>query len=176
MAAESDLYPMRYSIGMFFICVGIAVTLAGLFDLGQGNLFLGAGFVLGAIATLAMVKRAKERYGRPKRYQIMLLLFAVALEVAVIYFLNSNAQFQSLPDYVAQLVVLAVVSAHFMLMRWSFGPWVLKLGAATLLWVGLAGIATIPMTVVVAVYGILEFVFGVIMSAPLFFAQAAKAA
>ena len=161
-------YPLRYGAGLFLCCVGMGVAVAALTDIERGNLYLGIGAVLGTVGYFATGRRVVARYGRPQAYQYILLVLVIALEAAAIYAVNALPVFRSLSPYRAQLVVLAIVAVHFMLMRWSLGLWIVWLGVADLAWVALAFAATLALPTVILVFGLLNALFGVLMAAPLF--------
>lgn len=168
-----NAYPLRYDGGLFLICVGVAIALAALINLDQGNLFLGAGAALGILAFVAAGRRAFVKFCRPRFYQVTVLAFAIVLESATFYVLGNNAAFKSLPPDVSQLAVLAIVGVHFIIMRWALGPWMLRLGAANLFWAGIAGLAGVPIVMALVIDGILKLIFGVVMATPLFTGPAA---
>ena len=158
---------MRYGGGLFLCCVGVGLVLAVLTDINRANLYFSVAGILGTLGYFVTWRRAVARCGRPRVYQYLLIVAVIALQVGVISVMLKAPWFQSLPDYTGQLLVLAVVAVHFMLMYWAIGPWIVGLGVADLVWLAAAAILSPSVPVVILGFGSLNILFGAIMAAPI---------
>lgn len=165
---SGSLYkPMTPGGGAFLVCVGAALISAAFVPWAIGGQLLLAGFIIGALAIMA-VSIIGRRRGLPKpgMRDIVLVWIPVALEVAVFSFLMPL-----LPnDFRARMIAaIAIVGAHFVPMAWSFGPLIAVLGLACL-GVAAAGqlIPQIPAEALIATDGGLKLAFGLAMFAALF--------
>jgi hypothetical protein len=165
--SSSRAYPLRYGGGIFLCCVGIGAALAAVTDLAKANLYLNVGFLVGTLGYFVTWRRAIARCGKPRVYQYLVIFAVIALEFGAFAVLAKAPWFQSLPPYTSQLVVLAVVAVHFMLMYWAFGVWVVRLGAAQLVLLAAAAVLSPPVAVVILGFGLVNIVFGAIMAIPI---------
>jgi hypothetical protein len=160
-------YPMRYTGGVFLTCVGAGIAFAGL--LGGTALTWGflAGLALGITLARRMAPQVRSRWGLPGIRQGQAVAFAVALEIAAFNVMGASGVFVALGRTAAWEAGLAIVGAHFLLMRWSHGPWIAVLGAAVLAWLGLGIAAHLPLAAIAVGDGLLKMAFGLIMAWPL---------
>ncbi len=166
-ATDGQTYPLRYGAGLFLCCVGAGIVLAVLTDLDRGNLYFGIGVALGTVGYIVTGPRVIARYGRPRAYQFLLLAAVIALEVVAFILLGMVPRLRSLSPGATQIVVLAIVAFHFMLMRWSFGPWIWRLGVVQLVWVAVAAAAAVSQQVAILVFALINILFGALMAAPI---------
>jgi hypothetical protein len=165
--STSRAYPLRYGGGIFLCCVGVGLVVAALTDLAKANLYLSWGALIGTLGYVVTWRRSVAWHGRPRIYQYLVLVGVIALEFAAFSVVATQPWLQTLSDYRQQLVILAIVAVHFMLMYWAFGRWVVMLGAVNLLWAAGVAVVPLPVSVVILVFGSLNFLFGVIMAAPI---------
>jgi hypothetical protein len=165
-------WPMRASGGVFLMCVGASLVLGAAAEgprTGQA-LFapLPYGFVIGA-AALILTAIARRRAGqeKPTPGQQGIAWLALALELVVLGGLAASGVLVRLPGPLAIATILSVVSLHFILMRWSHGPWMLWLGVSGLAWIWAATFMRLAVTTVVAGDGAIKIACGALMAGPL---------
>jgi uncharacterized membrane protein len=163
-------YPMRYAGGLMVCCVGAGI-LAGVAmgAIGRG-LLIGAG--VGFVAARIGARRAAPVWGRPSIAQLRVMISAIGLEFLVFGVLGASGAFAKMSQGMWE-VCLAIVGVHFLLMRWSHGPWIAALGTAVLGWLGLGIAAHLPLTAMAAGDGLLKLGFGAAMAWPLLKVQSA---
>jgi len=164
----TQTYPMRYGGGAFVCGVGIAIIIGALMGGDAIAPALGIGFLLGTLAIFVLRARVARLFGRPERRQVRLMWGAIAFELAGFALLSWCISSHVISERELWPGVLAVVAAHFVLMRWSFGGWMAYLGIAILLWLGLAWLMSLSLTLTLVGDGFLKLGFGAIMAAPLF--------
>jgi hypothetical protein len=157
--------------GAFLIAAGLGILSGAV--MGENSLRLG--FQFGALAGLVGIivagPFARKRFGAPTKAQISVMLSAVAFEFAVVYVLFRFGGASSWTERDRWLAILAVVAAHFIVMRWSFGPLILTLGLSVLLWLAATFVLGLPLLVIATVYGALLVIFGALMMRPLLIAR-----
>ncbi len=165
--SDAPIYPLRFGGGLFLVAMGGAALLAVAIDYSQANLFLLGGVAVGALAVAASGRYVIARFGRPRRVQLLLLWAVILLEIAAFYYVTTSAVLRGWGPKQVELVLLAIVGAHFVLMRWSFGPWISRLGLAILVWLAIAALTGLPETIAVAGTGALNALCGMVMASPL---------
>lgn len=170
--ADSRLraYPMRFGGGLFVACIGAAIIAAAFVGGAAGGPILLAGFALGAFAIVSVRQRVATRFGSPTRRHVWAMLGAVAFELmgfAILAWCLSHGMVRETDTFV-WTIVLAIVAVHFVLMPWSFGPWMAYLGLAILVWLAGAWAIAAPLSVIFIGDGVLKILFGAIMAWPLF--------
>lgn len=160
-------YPLRYGGGVFVACVGAGI-LAGAM-LGRGTMGLGvlAGFVAGIALARRVAGDVARRWGSSSLTQGRMMTIAVAMEFAIFNVLGASGIFASMSRAVMWEISLAIVGAHFLLMRWSHGRLMAALGVAVLAWLGFSVVAHLPLAMVAVGDGLLKLGFGVVMAWPL---------
>jgi hypothetical protein len=122
--------PLLGAGGVFLVIVGAAIILGALrFRSRYLILALGAAAASIAIAFLAVPMSAP--YGAPSPVQLWSLALAVAFEIAALRLFIPRAARRGERALTAAL--LAIVSAHFLIMTPAFGPIIFALGIAGLL-------------------------------------------
>jgi len=164
-------YPLRYAGGAFLICVGTCILISAFV---QGGAFLGwgvvSGMVLGGFVLAKARKAVAPIWGTPSRAQTQVMAVAIGAEIAVFFLLGSFGFFQAMPRTVIWATVLAVVGAHFLIMRWSHGPMMTWLGLSVLAWLGAGMALHLPLPLIAIGDGLLKLGFGFAMAEPLFHA------
>jgi hypothetical protein len=159
--------PMTPGGGAFLICVGAALISAAFVPWTIGGQLLIAGFIIGALAIMAVSIIGRRRgLPKPSPRDIVLVWIPVAIEAAAFIFLVPLVQ----DDFRSRMIViLAIVGAHFLPMVWSFGPMIAVLGVSCL---GVAATGylapAIPTEALIATDGALKLCFGLAMFAALF--------
>jgi len=161
-------YPLRYGGGVFVACVGTGILAGGM--LGRGMMIWGllAGFLAGIAFARRVAGRVARCWGSSSLVQGRVMTFAVTLEFAVFNVLGSSGIFASIGRAATWEISLAIVGAHFLLMRWSHGRLILALGVAVLSWLGFGVAAHLPLQMVAIGDGLLKLGFGTAMAWPLF--------
>jgi hypothetical protein len=161
-------YPMRYGGGLFVACVGLGILIGGVL----GGAALSWGVLAGFIAGIAVARRAAwrvaQRWGSPSLAQGRAMTIAVTLEFAIFNIMGSSGVFALMSRAIVWETSLAIVGAHFLLMRWSHGRLMLALGLAVLTWLGLGVAAHLPLQMMAMGDGLLKLGFGAAMAWPLF--------
>ncbi|MFZ1989123.1 MAG: DUF6609 family protein [Alphaproteobacteria bacterium] len=157
-----DRFPMRRGGGAFLACVGVAI-IASAFDAPNVQRDLAIGAALGIIL-LVLVIRLQRRHGgaRATPLQIGLLFAAIAIEFIVFWKLYPLVP----PDQRLRVyVALGIVAGHFLLMAWSFGPMIVYLALALLVWLAATywALPEIGLNVVIGGDGGLKLLFGLAM-------------
>ena len=98
---------------------------------------------------------------------------AVTLEFAIFQIMGGGGFFAQMSRAAAWEAGLAIVGFHFLLMRWSHGRWMVCLGLAVLVWLGVAIWMRLPLQFVALGDGLLKLSFGTAMAWPLLKAQSA---
>jgi|SRR5690606_29130616 len=115
-AAKSNIptypYPMVRAGGLFLLFIGAGIII---------NVFLRGAFLVGIVlAIISLIFSKTLSFGKPKRFQIMALFFAMALEMVLFFIM-----FQVLPadtdGSVRLMWILLIVGTHFLPMSISFG-------------------------------------------------------
>jgi uncharacterized membrane protein len=159
-------YPLRYAGGLMVLCMGSGIVGGALMGvIGYGLL---AGAVFGFIAARLGARKVLPHWGRPSMFQLRVMISAIGLEFVIFSVLGASGVFAHLSRAVLWETSLAIVGAHFLLMRWSHGPWIVALGVAVLAWLGLAMTAQVSLTMMAVGDGLLKLAFGAAMAWPLF--------
>jgi uncharacterized membrane protein len=160
-------YPLRYGGGLFVACVGLSILAGSI----AGRGMLAWGVLVGFIAGIALARRAAgrvaQRWGSPSLSQGQVMTLAVTLEFAVFNILGSSGAFALMSRAAVWEISLAVIGAHFLLMRWSHGRLMLALGVSVLSWLGIGVAAHLPLQKVAMGDGLLKLGFGTAMAWPL---------
>ncbi|HEX7237719.1 MAG TPA: DUF6609 family protein [Gammaproteobacteria bacterium] len=158
--AEQELrYPIARSGGLFLLIIGAgllaAIAASGDAPVNRGVFYAALG---AALVSLCFARRVS--LGRPTPLQIGALVFAVALQGALIV-LKSRLLPHTTPEHVRWLWVAAIVGIHFLPMAVTFGPRMLLLGSACIA-TALAGLSmpSIPYEVFGIVDGALKVAVG----------------
>jgi hypothetical protein len=160
-------YPMRYSGGVFVACVGtgiLAGSLVGRGVLGWGVL---AGFIAGVVLARRVAPYVIRHWGLPSLAQGRAMTIAVTFEFAIFNVLGASGVFAVMSRAAVWEIALAIVGAHFLLMRWSHGRLMLTLGIAVLGWLALGAMLHLPLNVIGIGDGVLKLGFGLAMAWPL---------
>jgi uncharacterized membrane protein len=164
-------HPMRYSGGAFLIATGAGIVIGAL---AGGGSFLGWGVLLGMICgAIAMIRTrpsVARVWGTPSRRQTHFMLLAVGLEFGLFFLLGASGFFRHQPRDMAWEAALAIVGAHFLVMRGSHGPLMTWLGLAVLAWLGIGATLHLPLPLMAAGDGLIKLGFGLAMAEPLLFA------
>jgi hypothetical protein len=99
--------------------------------------------------------------------QVRAVSTAVGLEFLAIGVLSASGVLKIMTFLEIWQVILGVVGVHFIVMRWSHGPWMLGLAFAVLSWIILCVMAHLTLAPLVMGDGLLKIVFGAIMARPL---------
>ena len=161
-------HPMRYSGGAFLMCIGTGLLLGAFYRSGAGlgwGLILGA--ALGAFALLRARRAAAPFWGAASRPQIRIMLLAVGGEMLAFFLLGASGFFQVTSPAMAWETALTIVGVHFLVMRWSHGPLMLRLGLCVLAWLGIGHALHLPLPLMAVGDGLIKLVFGFIMFEPL---------
>ena len=161
------VWPMQPGGGLFLICVGLGLLWGAILQGPAVKLGLEVGFAVGAASIFLAIFLAKGRFGRPTASQRIVMLAAIGFELIVFAILARKGFFGEMHTSTGWAVVLAVVAAHFIMMRWSHGPLILWLGIASLAWIGMAYVSNQSLGVLVAGDALLKISFGGAMAAPL---------
>lgn len=158
-------HPLRYSGGIFSLCLGLS-GIAGAF---AGN--PGLGFLIGIPIGLFLSMRARRLvapvWGAPSSRQQKMRHFAVAAQTFLFMGLGSSGFFQSVTPLVSWQVTAAILGAGFLLMRWSHGPMTTWLGVSVLAWLGAGSALGLPLPLLAIGDGLLKMGFGLTMAEPL---------
>ena len=155
-------HPLRYSGGIFSICLGLS-GVAGAF---AGN--PGLGFLVGIPIGLFLSMRARHLvapvWGIPSPSQQKMRQFAVIAQTAAFMILGSSGFFQSNPPLVTWQATAAILGSGFLLMRWSHGPIMTWLGVSVLVWLGAGSMLGLPLPLLAIGDGLLKLGFGLTMA------------
>ena len=161
-------YPMRYSGGAFLMCVGTGILLGAFY---QSGAYLGWAFILSAMVGAMAMLRARRAvapiWGTPSRTQNRIMLLAVGAEVMAFFLLGGSGFFQGMPRAVTWEAALGIVGLHFLIMRGSHGPLMLRLGFCVLAWLGIGHALHLPLPLMAVGDGLIKLVFGFVMIEPL---------
>ena len=158
-------HPLRYSGGLFVACAGAGIAIGGVLGmLGMGFM---AGAILGFIAARRSAVFVRPRWGRPSMPQLRVMLFAIGLEIVIFSMLGAAGFFQKHPPTTVFETAMGIVGAHFLILRFSHGPFMLALGTAVLAWLGLGHILHLPLQFVALGDGLIKLGFGLAMAWPL---------
>ena len=167
------MWPMQPPGGAFLIGIGagIAVGAGALAATGALQTFV-APMLAGAAAGAAFLVAARiwgsGRFGRPSRPQVLALIVAIALEITIFWGLSATGRFAVWDERTGMSTALAVVAAHFLVMRLSHGPPMLWLGVLALAWIGLSDLLRLPLALLVLGDGLLKAGVGAAMARPIF--------
>jgi len=127
-AAMRARYPMARRGGLFLVLIGAgliaAIALSGDALVSYPVFFAGLG-----LAVLSLLVSGRLSDGPPTRAQLLALVAALALEVALFAMLPRVLP-PGTPESARWLWVLIIVGVHFVPMAVSFGPLFLLLGGA----------------------------------------------
>ena len=170
---QKTVWPMQPTGGGFLIGIGagIAVGAGAVAATGAIQTFVApmlAGAAAGAAFLIAARLWGSGRFGRPSRPQVLVMMLAIALEIAVFWGLGATGWFRVWDNRTGMSVALAIVAAHFLVMRFSHGPWMLWLGVAALAWIGLADGLGLSLPVLILGDGLLKLGVGAVMARPMF--------
>jgi uncharacterized membrane protein len=157
-------YPLRYSGGAFVAWLGMF----GAFWRNGSHLGMAVavGLISGALL-LPMARRAAAAiWGAPTEKQTSALVLAVGLEISLFTVLGVSGFFQRVPPAVAAETAFGVVAAHFLVLRWSHGPMMLRLGLSVLAWLALSMVLRLPLPLVAIGDGLIKLGFGLAMVEP----------
>jgi hypothetical protein len=120
-------YPMARSGGSFLVLLGLGL-LIGVLTATNGVINTRP-FIIGAVLGLISIPvvRRTWRLGTPTRWQILALILAICLELALFAVLQSVLQ-SGTTERNRWLWALGIVGVHFIPMYWTFGPRILVLG------------------------------------------------
>jgi len=106
-------YPMVRAGGLFLMIFGAGIII---------NLFFKGAFIMGSVlAVMSLMFSKKLSFGKPRRFQIIALLFAVLLEI-ILFFIMAQVLPADVAESVRLMWILLIVGAHFLPMAISFGP------------------------------------------------------
>jgi hypothetical protein len=125
----ADLFPLSPAGGLFLTLVGTGILLGALFP-GARIPLLAAGGVLGILAATFGGALLAQGHGNPTTFQVDALIFAIAIEMAVLPFLRRWLKPKGLRTFL--LGILTLVGAHFILMAPAFGVLIVLLGLLTM--------------------------------------------
>ena len=158
-------HPLRYSGGFFVALVGAGILVGAVTGL------MGWGLIGGAVAGFITARRAAPfvcaRWGSPSLAQLRVLLLAIGMEVTIFALLGASGFFTQASRAATWEITLGIVGFHFLIMRFSHGPWMLALGAVVLAWLGLGMLLHLPLPVMAGVDGLIKLGFGAAMVWPL---------
>jgi hypothetical protein len=160
-------YPARYTGGVIVLCVGAGILGGALLGVSAMPWGVLGGFASGIAVSRRVAPAVRSQWGAPTIQQGQVLAFAIALEIAVFNVMGMSGIFARLSRVAAWEASLAIVGIHFLLMRWSHGPWMAALGAAVLAWLGLGTLAHLPLAALAIGDGLLKVSFGALMAWPL---------
>lgn len=159
LAREALRYPIVRSGGLFLLIIG-AGLLAAIAASGDAPVSHGVFYAALAAALISLFFAGRLSFGEPTTLQIGALIFALALEGALIV-LQGRLLPPATPEPVRWLWVSLIVGIHFLPMAVAFGPRMLLLGGgciATAL-VGLS-LPSVPYEVFGIVDGTLKVAVG----------------
>jgi hypothetical protein len=161
-------YPLRYGGGVFVACVGVGIFV-GAMPGAHGMLAwcVLAGFAAGIILARRVAPRARQHWGVASLAQGRMLTIAIVSEFALFNILGSSGAFAVMGRAAAWEISLAIVGAHFLLMRWSHGRLMLALGVAVLSWLALGVTLRLSLPAIAMGDGLLKLGFGAAMAWPL---------
>ncbi len=154
-------YPLIRTGGLFLVLIGagmVAGSLVGGREPVYRPIFFAA-TALGFTALFALAKRLA--YGSPTRNQIIALVAAIALEVALLSALSFLLPKTTARNY--WLWTLLVVGIHFLPMGYTFGPKVALLGSACIVNASVGLRVDLPFLVFGILDGLLKMGFGLAM-------------
>ena len=155
--------PLRYPIvrcgGLFLLIIG-AGLLAAIAASGDAPVNHGVFYAALAAALLSLFFARRLSFGSPTPLQIGALVFALALQGALIV-LQGRFLPPTTPEHVRWLWVSLIVGVHFLPMAIAFGPRMLLLGGACIA-TALVGLSlpSVPYEVFGIVDGALKVGFG----------------
>lgn len=131
-----DAFPMVGGGGRFLMVVGAGIMLGAVFPRARDRL-LAAGGGLGVAAAVFLSGAMDRGHGAPGAWQIGSLIFAIAVEMAVLPVLRRRLRPHG--ERTLLLGILVLVGAHFLLMAPAFGPMIVLLGFLAIFnaWCGL---------------------------------------
>jgi len=165
--AQTIDYPLRYTGGIFLLCVGAGIVCGALLNATAMPWGLLAGFAVGIATNRRVRPVVTSRSGSPSVRQGQIMAFAIALEIASFNVMGASGAFTQLSRAAAWEISLAIVGFHFLVMRWSHGPWMFVLGAAVLAWLGISIELQMPLRILLVGDGLLKMGLGAVMAWPL---------
>ncbi len=159
LAQQRLHYPIARSGGLFLLIIG-AGLLAAIAASGDAPVNHGVFYVALGAALLSLLFARRVSLGTPTPLQIGALVFALALQGALIV-LQARLLSPATPEHVRWLWVSLIVGVHFLPMAITFGPRMLLLGGACIA-CALVGLSmpTIPYEVFGIVDGALKVAVG----------------
>lgn len=124
-ASLADAFPLIRGGGVFLITVGAAMIF-GASAMRLRYLALGAGALIGSVATALAAAPLAAPHGAPDGFQLASLAAAVVLEVLAIVLLGPVVARRGEPFKTA--AILGIVGVHFLIMAPAFGPPIVALG------------------------------------------------
>lgn len=117
-------YPMVRAGGLFLMFFGAGII---------GDIFLSGALIVGTVLAITSLMFSKAlSFGKPKRIQIIALVLAIVLEIALFIILVSTLP-AGAADSVRLMWILMIVGVHFLPMTITFGPRFGVLGALCIL-------------------------------------------
>jgi hypothetical protein len=160
-AAYLAAYPMAPFGGLFIAIVGLGIVL-GAPIIRFRNYLLIAGFVAASAGLTFGGRFLSPQAAAPTRLQVAWLIFAIVVEIVLIGL--AVARWRGKGERKLQLVILAIVGGHFLLMIPAFGSVMLRLGLATMANAGLAlAVPAMPLWLTWLIDGGLKILFGGLM-------------
>ena len=152
-------YPIVRSGGLFLLIIG-AGLLAAIAASGGAPVNHGVFYAALAAALLSLFFAGRLSFGSPTALQIGALVFALALQGALLV-LQGRLLPPTTPEHIRWLWVSSIVGVHFLPMAVAFGPRMLLLGGACIA-TALVGLAlpSVPYEVFGIVDGALKVGFG----------------
>jgi hypothetical protein len=157
----ADSFPLSPAGGLFLTLVGAGILLGAFFSATRIPLLAGGG-VLGILGATFCGALLAQGHANPTAFQVDALIFAIAIEMAVLPFLRRWLKPKGLRTFL--LGILALVGAHFILMAPAFGVLIVLLGSLTLA-NALAGLKypAISLDLLWALDGGLKFALGALL-------------
>jgi hypothetical protein len=125
----ADAFPLSPAGGLFLTIIGFGILFGALWQ-GARIALLAAGGVLGVCAAIVCGALLARGHGNPTALQIDALIFAIAIEMAVLPFLRRWLKPKGIRTFL--LGILTLVGAHFLLMAPAFGVLIVSLGLLTM--------------------------------------------
>jgi len=161
-------YPMRYSGGVFLVCVGLGIIAGGLWHGGQAlALFFVVSAGIGFVLLIRTRRLVAPIWGTPSPRQTRFMLAAIGSEFALFFLLGASGFFQHQSAAMVWETALGIVGLHFLIMRGSHGPLMTWLALSVLAWLGVGHLLHLSLQVTAVGDGLLKLGFGGIMARPL---------
>ena len=98
---------------------------------------LAGGAFAGSFLSGKARRAARPLYGQASLNQLRMMVIAIGSEMLVFALLGASGLFASLPAAEVWDICFGIVGAHFLIMRFSHGPMMLRLAGAVLGWLAL---------------------------------------